>query len=144
MVKGLVASARVTIAAPVAEVWDALVNPATIKRYMFSTDVISEWKEGSTIVWRGVWKGRVYEDRGTILELAPLQTLGYSHFSPLSGLPDVQENYHSVRIELSSNDRGTVVSLSQDNNPTEEARDYSQKNWETMLAGLKTLLEACK
>jgi uncharacterized protein YndB with AHSA1/START domain len=51
MVKGLVASARVTIAAPVAEVWSALVNPATIKRYMFGTQVRSEWKEGSPIVW---------------------------------------------------------------------------------------------
>jgi len=33
------------------------------------------------------------------------------------------------------------VSLSQDNNPTEEARVHSEKNWETMLVDLKQLLE---
>jgi len=33
------------------------------------------------------------------------------------------------------------VSLSQDNNTTEQARDHSQKNWEVMLTGLKRLLE---
>ena len=49
MTKGLVASARVTIAAPVAKVWDALVNPAIIKQYMFGTEVVSELREGRAI-----------------------------------------------------------------------------------------------
>jgi len=36
-----------------------------------------------------------------ILKLEPLQTLKYSHFSPLSGLTDKPENYHTVTVELS-------------------------------------------
>jgi hypothetical protein len=35
----------------------------------------------------------------------------------------------------------TTVSLSQDNNETEQAREYSEKNWKMMLDGLKKLLE---
>jgi uncharacterized protein YndB with AHSA1/START domain len=52
----LIASSSITIDAPVAQVWDALVNPAAIKQYMFGTNVISDWKKGSAIVWKGEWK----------------------------------------------------------------------------------------
>jgi uncharacterized protein YndB with AHSA1/START domain len=141
MARGLVASARVNIAAPISTVWDALVNPEVVKQYMFGTDVISEWKKGSRITWKGVWQGRAYEDKGKILELDAGRLISYSHYSPLSGLPDAPENYHVVTIELSTKGSGTAVSLSQDNNPTEEARRHSQRNWEAMLLSLKNLLE---
>ena len=141
MVKGLVALATATIDAPTAAVWDALVNPETIRRYMFGTTVVSEWKRGAPIFWKGVWKGKSYEDKGTILDLKREQVISYSHFSPLSRLPDAPENYHVVTVKLQSDGRRTTVTLSQDGNSTEEARDHSRKNWEMMLASLKDLLE---
>ena len=66
----LIAQASTNIAAPVAAVWDALTNPALIKQYMFGTDVVSDWREGSPIFWRGEYEGRSYEDKGVILKLA--------------------------------------------------------------------------
>ena len=96
-----IAKAQVEINAPIANVWDALVDPATIKQYMFGTNVVSDWHEGAPIVWRGEWEGKPYEDKGKILQLKPEYVLQYSHFSPLSGQPDVPENYHTVTIELS-------------------------------------------
>lgn len=142
MNRGLVASARTIVNAPATEVWDALVNPQKIKLYMFGTEVVSEWKKGAVIEWRGVWKGRQYTDRGKILEMDPPRSISYSHFSPLTGLPDVPENYHKIRVELTDDGGRTSVSLAQDNNPTEEARAHSEKNWAAMLSGLKDLLEA--
>ena len=136
-----IAKAETKINEPVNRVWDALVNPEAIKRYMFGTTVTSDWKEGSPIVWKGEWKGKPYEDKGVILKLQPERVLQYSHFSPLSGQPDKPENYHTVTIELSGDKTQTLVSLSQDNNPTEEARKHSEENWKTMLASLKKLLE---
>jgi len=141
MEKGIVAHATTAINAPTAEVWAALVDPKKIKDYMFGTDVVSDWKEGSPIVWRGEWQGRRYEDKGVILALEPGRRLQYTHFSPLSGLADSPDNYHTVTIELSHQPPLTHISLSQDNNPTEEAREHPEKNWQMMLAGLKTLLE---
>jgi uncharacterized protein YndB with AHSA1/START domain len=141
MNKGLVAKASTTIDAPVGKVWDALVNPAMIKQYMFGTTVASDFKKGSPITWKGEWQGKKYEDKGVILEIEPQRILKYSHFSPLSGQPDAPENYHNVTIELSGQGPQTRVSLSQDNNATEEERKHSEKNWETMLSGLKKLLE---
>jgi uncharacterized protein YndB with AHSA1/START domain len=141
MEKNLIARASVTIDAPSEKVWDALVNPEAIKQYMFGTNVVADWREGSPIIWQGEWQGRAYEDKGVILQFKPGRTLRYSHFSPLSGLPDKPESYHTVAIELSDEGNQTRVSLAQDNNPTEQARDHSEKNWGTMLTSLKNFLE---
>jgi len=138
----LVAKAENAIDAPVEKVWDALVNPETIRQYMFGATVVSDWKPGSPIVWKGEWKGKPFEDKGTILQIEPSRRLQYTHFSPLLGLPDVPENHHQVTIELSSQAGRTHLALSQDNNATEEARQHSEQNWNTMLAKLKQLLEA--
>jgi len=141
MDKPVVAHATVAIAAPVEQVWDALVNPGTIEQYMFGAHVVSDWRAGSPIVWKGEWQGKAYEDKGVILRLEPGRLLQYSHFSPLSGLPDAPENYHTVTVELSHHPPVTHVALSQDNNPTEQSREHSEKNWRVMLGSLKTLLE---
>jgi uncharacterized protein YndB with AHSA1/START domain len=136
-----IAKAHVDIKAPIAKVWDALVDPALIKQYMFGTNVVSDWHEGAPIVWKGEWEGKPYKDKGTILQLKPEHVLQYSHFSPLSGQPDVPENYHTVTIELSPRGAGTIVTLSQDNNASEEERQHSEQNWGAMLDSLKKFLE---
>jgi len=141
MKNDFIAKASTTISAPISEVWDALVNPKVIKQYMFGTNVASDWKVGSPIVWKGEWQGKAYEDKGKILKFEPQRLLSYSHFSPLAGQPDVPANYHTVTIELSRQGMQTKVSLSQDKNATDEERQHSEKNWNTMLEGLKKLLE---
>lgn len=138
----LVANATVTIDAPKDKVWAALVDPKSIKQYMFGTHVTSDFREGSPITWKGVWQGREYEDKGTVLQVKPGEVLQYTHFSPLAGLPDKPENYHTVTINISPDGDGTRVSLSQDNNPTEEERKHSEDNWKMMLSKLKEFLEA--
>jgi uncharacterized protein YndB with AHSA1/START domain len=141
MAENLVARASTLVDAPVAKVWDALVTPATIKRYMFGATVVSDWKKGSPIVWKGEWQGKKYEDKGVIQRIERPRVLEYTHYSPLSGEPDVPESYHAVTIELAEQGEGTKVSLAQDNNATEQARAHSEKNWTTMLDGLKKELE---
>ena len=138
----LVAKATIMINAGKEKTWDALIDPAKIKNYMFGTTVSSDWKKGSDITWRGEWQGKAYEDKGKILEIIPGQKLQYSHFSPLSGEPEKPENYHKVTITLDGGQDHTNVVLEQDNNPTEEARAHSEKNWNMMLQGLKKFVEA--
>jgi uncharacterized protein YndB with AHSA1/START domain len=137
----LIARSSITIDAPAAQVWNALVDPTAIKQYMFDTNVTSDWKKGSPIVWKGEWKGKAYEDKGVIRQIEPGRALQYTHFSPLAGLPDRPENYHTVTIQLSAEGERTRVSLTQDNNPTEEARAHSESNWGMMLEGLKKFVE---
>ena len=138
----LIATTETTIDAPLAKVWNALVDPAIIKHYMFGADVVSDWGKGSPITWKGEWKGKAYEDKGVILAIEPERRLQYTHFSPLSGVPDVPANYHTVTIDLLRDAGGVHVTLSQDNNQTPEAREHSEKNWSMMLTSLKQYLEA--
>ena len=132
-----IATAATTVDAPVADVWNALIDPEKIRKYMFGTTVESDWREGSPIKWTGEWKGKRYEDSGFILKAKPPQLLQYTHSSAGSGT-------HQVTIELSGDGAKTSVKLQQDNNPTDEARKHSEENWSAMLAGLKKLVEGEK
>jgi len=135
------AKAITTINAPVSKVWQALVNPQIIKQYLFNTEVISDWKEDSPIIYKGEWEGKAFEDKGKILKIEPEKVLKSTHWSPLSGVPDTPENYHTVTYTLSGKGDSTEVTITQDNNATEEEKKHSEENWKTVLAGMKKLLE---
>lgn len=139
-----IAYSRKVIQVPLEQVWEALVTPKMIKEYMFGANVISDWEEGSSIVWQGEWNGKPYEDKGTILKLKKLKLLQYSHYSPLSGKPDLPENYHIITIRLSEFElyAGIQVELIQDNNDSADEQQHSENNWNMMLDGLKNFLES--
>lgn len=140
--KGRVATAETEIHAPAGKVWRALTDPDEIQKYMFGSRVETDWKPGSRITWKGEYEGKKFEDKGEVLEVVPERRLKVTHFSPLSGQVDVPENYHTLVYELKESDGKTQVSLSQDNNPSEEAAEHSQANWDKMLSGLKDVVEA--
>lgn len=136
-----VAKASMLINAPVSKVWDALTKPELIKQYLFDTDVVTDWKVGSPILYRGEWEGKPFEDKGEILAFEPEKKLASTHWSPLSGVPDTPENYHTVTYDLVSKDDKTEITITQDNNAHEQERVRSEENWKSVLVGLKNLLE---
>ncbi len=141
LTNNLVAYATVTVHAPIDRVWEALTDAAKIKKYMMGTSVSSDWQEGSEITWEGEWQGHTYKDKGRITRFRPKELLQYTHYSPISNKPDVPENYHTVTIHLEEKNGHTEVALSQDKNDSEAEKEHSQKNWETILASMKILVE---
>lgn len=141
MNKKYTAKATTNINAPASKVWDALTNPELIRQYLFGTEVTTNWKVGSPITYKGEWEGKAYEDKGKILKFDPEKSLVSTHWSPLSGVPDVPENYHTVTYQLSEKDGKTKVTIMQDNNATEDERAHSEQNWRAVLDGMKKLLE---
>lgn len=141
MDKNHVATASMLINSPVTRVWDALTKPELIKQYLFNTDVISDWKVGSPILYQGEWEGKPFEDKGEILSIEPEKKLVSTHWSPLSGLPDRPENYHTVTYDLVSKDDRTELTITQDNNASDQEKVHSEENWKGVLLGLKNLLE---
>jgi uncharacterized protein YndB with AHSA1/START domain len=81
MQNNLIAKSSVTIHAPVEKVWDALTNPAMVKQYLFGTDLKTDWKEGSPITYSGMWEGKPYEDKGTVLKFVPNKVIETSYWS---------------------------------------------------------------
>jgi uncharacterized protein YndB with AHSA1/START domain len=139
--RGFTAAASVTINARAERVWEALTNPSLIKEYLFGTEAISDWKAGSPITYRGVWEGKPYEDKGTVLKAVPNRLLQTTFWSSLSGLVDAPENYNTITYQLSENGGQTTLSLRQENNPTREAADHWAGNWTKVLQAMKQLLE---
>jgi len=136
-----VAKATITINAPVSRVWDALTRPDLIKQYLFGTTVTTDWRVGSPITYEGIWEGKAYKDKGKILQVEPEKLLVSTFWSALSGLPDLPENYQTVRYELSAEGNGTRLTITQDNNATQEDADHSAQNWSMVLDGMKQILE---
>src|SRR5688572_7023963 len=135
------AKATATIDAPTSKVWEALTTPEILKKYYFGADITSDWKVGSPITYKGQWQGKSYEDKGKILAFEPEKLLITTHWSPLSGVPDSPENNHKVTYELSKQGGSTKVTLTQDNNASEEEKTQNDQFWKTLLDGLKKLLE---
>ncbi len=64
----------------------------------------------------GDYEGKPYQDKGEILEVDPGRLLKLTHWSPLTGQPDVPENYHTLTYTLDGNGTATHLKLTQDNN----------------------------
>jgi len=95
----------------------------------------------SSIVHRGEWQGKPYEDRGEIVKIDPPRLLVHTHWSDLSGLPDRPENYQEVTWALEQEGAKTKLTVTERNLPSEEAKTVSENGWKTALAGLKGALE---
>jgi uncharacterized protein YndB with AHSA1/START domain len=142
MSRGFEAIKTVTIHASRDKVWNALTNPEEVKRYLHGTEMSTDWKEGSPITWRGEWKGRAYEDKGTVLAVEPKKHLKHTHWSPMGGSEDKPENYHTVTYELAGDDGHITLTLIQDNNASQEEADkMANENWGPVLEGLKATVE---
>ena len=141
MDRELISKTSIAINAPVAKVWDALINPDVIKQYFFGAEVVSGWKEGSPITFRGEYQGNKYEEKGVLLHVKPERLLQYTHWSNFDELPDAPENYRTWTFRLSEEDTHVLLSITEDNIPTEKKRESSDEFWTGVLATIKQLLE---
>jgi uncharacterized protein YndB with AHSA1/START domain len=141
MKSNITGKTSININASASEVWEALTNPKLIKQYFFGTSAISDWKAGSPLVFEGEWKGKYYQDKGTILKTVPNKLFRYSYWSSMSGIEDKPENYVTITYELSEKNNTTTLTITQENIPDEKTKEHSGQNWKKVLTGLKKLLE---
>lgn len=103
----LIVSESVDVNALPAKVWDALTNPEIIKKYLFGTETLTDWKVGSEIIFQGEYgekKEHTYRDKGVIMQNVPNKLLSYSYWSGFSGLEDSPQNYSLITYNLKSDD----------------------------------------
>jgi len=139
-----IAQASISINAPNTKVWEALITPGLIKQYLFGTTVITDWQVGSPIIYEGEWQGKSYQDKGIIMQVEPGKLLVSTYWSSMAGLPDLPENYKTVRYELSPAEHETKLTVTQDNNATQEEAMHSSQNWKMVLDGIKKVVEGNK
>jgi uncharacterized protein YndB with AHSA1/START domain len=135
------ATSSTTIKAEPAAVWAALTDPEVVSKAFFGATVESDWRPGSTITFSGEWQGKQFRDHGEIVTVEPAKRLEFTHFSPLTGQPDVPENYHIVTFDLAPADGGTEVTIRQTNARSEDEKTYSEQNWDSVLRVLKETVQ---
>ncbi len=142
MTANFVAKKRITVSAPPDVVWRALTDPAMVRQYMYGTNLETDWTVGNPITWKGEWQGQAYEDKGTVVAVDPKKLLKVTHWSPMGGSEDKPENYHTVTYELAEHGQETILTVEQDNNPSQEAANtMAEQNWGPVLDGLKAAAE---
>jgi uncharacterized protein YndB with AHSA1/START domain len=141
MKTALILKTAAEIEAPATKVWEALTNPEIIKQYFFGTEVVSEWEKGSSIIFKGTWEDKPYEDKGTILDIVPGKLLRYNYYNSWFSAPDVPENYANITYELTPDNGKTLLTITQDGFEDEEKKAHSEKNWNWILNELKKLIE---
>lgn len=140
----------ILINAPVSKVWDALVNPEITKIYMFGCETVSDWKVGSTLLWKAQHEGQeIIFVKGFILEIKPNQLLKYSVIDPFASYPDTPENHLNVTYQLNFKNGITTLTVTQDG--FENAADGEKRfkdvsnngdGWNPILVEIKKLVEA--
>ncbi len=131
------------------QVWDALVNPQKTKIYMFGCETVSDWKQGSTLLWKGHYNGQeIIFVTGHIVDIQPYKALTYSVFDPNSLMENIPANYLNVSYQLKENNATTTLTVTQ-GNYTEVAdgeRRYAEaynngEGWNPILVQIKNLVE---
>ena len=141
MVDRLTATASTLVNADREVVWAVITDPQQLGQAFFGATVETDWRVGSPITYRGEWQGKQFEDKGEIVTVEPNQVLRLTHFSPLSGQPDIPENYHTVTFELAPRDNGTELIITQTNAGSQEEREHSEANWAKVLDSIKHAAE---
>jgi uncharacterized protein YndB with AHSA1/START domain len=141
MTEKYVAISTIAIEAPPSRVWSVITDPESVGELFFGSEVITDWTVGGPIIWRGEWEGKPFEDKGEIIAFEPGRRLETTHFSPLTGQPDVPENYHTLTWTLEPAGTQTVLTLMQDNNDSPAAAEHSKDMWDMLVATVKDIAE---
>lgn len=122
-------------------VWDALINPAKIKQYFTGAETITDWKVGSQIIFTHSYDGKVFINKGVILDFDSNRLLRYTYWTPFSNTEDKPENYTIITYFLTDRNDSTNLMLTQTNLKNEEWYLNLEIGWNTVLSKIKDLVE---
>ncbi|MCK0118421.1 SRPBCC domain-containing protein [Isoptericola sp. S6320L] len=131
---GFTATATTHVAEPPERVWNELMHPGA--RWVLGANIETDFRPGSPITFEGHFFGRPFADKGQVIAAERPHLLHFTHYSPLSELPDVPESYHEVRITLVADDGGTQVTVEQHNIDTADHAHRSEQHWREALSTL--------
>lgn len=62
---------KLTINASQQKVWNAITEPEVIKKWQYGSELKTNWKVDGKIHFKSEWKGKVFDQLGTVLEFEP-------------------------------------------------------------------------
>jgi uncharacterized protein YndB with AHSA1/START domain len=123
-------------------VWNTVVEPKTIARWMLGAEVGATWQPGSAIAFTGELHGHPYRDRGTVLACEPPRLLRYNHWSELSRRRDSDETRSVITLTLTAEGDETTLDVQHDNLLGTPAWGHARFFWRNALHDIKNIAEA--
>ena len=142
----LIIKEEITFKANKNTVWDLIINPKKTKQYMFGCEVLSDWKIGNQILWKGLLENgtEIIYVKGIIKEYKEGEKVTFTMFDPNIGIADVPENYIKLTYELIAKEKGCLLKIAQgDFNGTEHAIkrfEESKQGWKMVIPLMKNVL----
>lgn len=134
--------AKIEIKVGKEKVWAALTDPGLVKKYLFGTEMVTTWKVGDPISYKGEWQGKAYHDKGVVKEFKVNERIVSSYWSGLTGLVDSPENYQEIVYELQGNEKITSLIIIQKPSEAQKKEGTESPNhWGVVLESMKKLLE---
>jgi uncharacterized protein YndB with AHSA1/START domain len=126
------------------KVWEYLTNPGLMKTWMgepeMKIEVHTDWTVGSPVIIKG-FHHIAFENKGTVMQFDPHKIARYSHFSSISRLPDITENYSIITFLLMPDEEQTSLTVRVENFPTETIYKHLDFYWRGILGLLKRHIE---
>ena len=131
-----------TLHTTVQKVWDALINPELVKQWQYGSNLVTDWKVGSSIRFSTPWEGKTFEQWGIVLEMIPHKKISYSLFAPAPGREDKPENYFIMNFSLTEVNGNVKLEIIQEDNRPGAKQEAVQGEENPVLKGLKALIES--
>lgn len=149
MSKPMIIKEEVLFKATMEQVWELIINPEMTKQYMFGCEVLSDWKVGSPVYWKGKTEDNkeVVYVKGEVLEYQEGIKVTTTTFDPNSGMKDIPNNYVNLTYQLEKVEEGTLLTIIQgDFAGAEEGKkryEESKGGWKEMVIPImkKLLME---
>ncbi|OOG77671.1 SRPBCC domain-containing protein [Algoriphagus sp. A40] len=138
----LISSKSIAINAGPERVWEILTDPAWISQYLFGAQTVTDWKPGSTILFRINFDNQEFIDKGIVVECKEPEFLKYRYWSGFCGLEDKPENYSLVSYHIEKIDSKTSkLTWTQTGFVDEQSRSSSENSLVNILAQIKAFSE---
>ncbi len=138
----LIAQSKITINSTPEKIWEALTQAENIQKYLYGTQVDTDWNVGSPITFSGEYDGQTYMDKGNVLQNDLHKTLKYNYWSSFSGLEDTQENYSIVTYQIDPiDDEAYELSWHQQGFSSEEGQCHTQEGLASILEQIRAIAE---
>ena len=143
MVNDVIITRSVVLNSTPQRVWEALTHPGMTSQYFYNCEVDSEWRKGSTIVWKGTYQGREIEAEGKVLDIVPGRMIKYSGFDSLTEGDISRQGDIHITHELLPHGTQTKLLTTLEHFEGDETRaELAAQQWDfEIMPRLQTLVE---
>jgi uncharacterized protein YndB with AHSA1/START domain len=104
------------------------------EKYMFNCRLISDYKIGSNVDWKGTFDGQEFFLTGKLLEIEPLKLFKYTLIDPNQFDASDMNNFVVITYEIrEQGDKLLLTVVNETNDGNEERMQHIVGGWEAMI-----------